>query len=56
MADRAGMGRGARVRALARQEQEKLPDGEGRESKEEGRREKEVGADFSGAVLTSQAK
>ena len=43
------MGRGARVRALARQEQKKLPDGEGEERKE-------VGADFSRAVLTSQAK
>ena len=56
MADGTGVGRGARVRALARQEQKKLPDGEGEERKEEERRKKEEGADFSGAVLTSQAK
>ena len=49
------VGRGARVRTLARQEQKELPDGN--EEVEEGKgekEEKEKGADFTGAVLSSQ--
>ena len=50
------VGRGARVRTLARQEQKELPDGKGEEVEEEKgeKEEKEKGADFTGAVLSSQ--
>ena len=54
MTDRTGVGSRTRVRTLARQEQKKLTDGEGRERKEEEGRKKEESADFSGAVFTSQ--
>ena len=47
-ADGTGVGGGARVRTLARQEQKELPNGNGEEVEEE------KGADFTGAVLSSQ--
>ena len=50
-ADGTGVGGGARVRTLARQEQKELPDGNGEEVEEE---KEEKGADFTGAVLSSQ--
>ena len=56
VADGTGVGGGARVRTLARQEQKELPHGDGEEVEKEDREREEKGADFTGAVLSSQQK